>query len=87
MWPPLRAAFHPCYERRCLDPTRSAEISSKIFVRRAVRRGITGWGLIPATEVSPARTRADTTPQQGYFPLDQATVDGADAPMHITGWS
>lgn len=50
-----------------------------------LQRRITGWGLIPATEVSPARTRADTTPQQGYFPLDQATVDGADAIMHITG--
>lgn len=50
-----------------------------------LQRRIAGWGLIPATEVSPARTRADTTPQQGYFPLDQATVDGADAIMHITG--
>ncbi|MCO1597367.1 erythromycin esterase family protein [Micromonospora sp. RHAY321] len=46
---------------------------------------ITGWGLIPATEVSPARTRTDTLPQQGYFPLVQATVDGADAILHITG--
>ena len=35
--------------------------------------------------MSPARTRADTIPQQGYCPLDQATVDGADAIMHITG--
>jgi len=50
-----------------------------------LQRRITGWGLIPATEVSPARTRADATPQQGYFPLDQATVDGADAIMHIAG--
>jgi erythromycin esterase-like protein len=50
-----------------------------------LQRRITGWGLIPATEVSPGRTRADTTPQQGYFPLDQATVDGADAIMHIAG--
>ncbi|PWR08049.1 erythromycin esterase [Micromonospora acroterricola] len=51
----------------------------------SLQRRITDWGLIPATEVSPARTRTDTTPQQGYFPLDQATVDGADAIMHITG--
>ncbi|MGK5444137.1 erythromycin esterase family protein [Micromonospora sp. URMC 105] len=50
-----------------------------------LQRRVTGWGLIPATEVSPARTRTDTTPRQGCFPLDQATVDGADAIMHITG--
>ncbi|MEV6597688.1 erythromycin esterase family protein [Actinoplanes sp. NPDC051346] len=46
---------------------------------------VTGWGLIPAGEVSPARTRTDTVPRQGYFPLDQATVEGADAIMHVTG--
>jgi erythromycin esterase-like protein len=46
---------------------------------------VTGWGLVPAAEVPPARTRTDTTPQQGYFPLRQATVDGADAILHITG--
>ncbi|MGY0002302.1 erythromycin esterase family protein [Micromonospora sp. I033] len=51
----------------------------------ALQRRITGWGLIPATEVPSARTRTDTTPRQGYFPLDQATVDAADAIMHITG--
>jgi erythromycin esterase-like protein len=45
---------------------------------------ITGWALIPAGEVSPGATRTDTIPQQGYFPLDQATVDGADAILHIT---
>ncbi|WP_117213088.1 erythromycin esterase family protein [Allorhizocola rhizosphaerae] len=50
-----------------------------------LQRRITGWGLIPAAEVSSARKRTDTTPQQGYFPLDQATVDGADAILHITG--
>jgi erythromycin esterase-like protein len=42
-----------------------------------------GWGL--TTEVAPARMRTDTTPQQGYFPLDQETVDGADAILHVTG--
>ncbi|MGW5667192.1 erythromycin esterase family protein [Micromonospora sp. NPDC003776] len=50
-----------------------------------LQRRITDWGLIPAAAVSPARTRTDTTPRQGYFPLDQATVDAADAIMHITG--
>ncbi|RNL88343.1 MULTISPECIES: erythromycin esterase family protein [Micromonospora] len=45
---------------------------------------ITDWGLLPATEVLPGRKRVDTTPQQGYFPLDQATVDAADAILHVT---
>ncbi|MER7892119.1 erythromycin esterase family protein [Micromonospora sp. NPDC094482] len=49
-----------------------------------LQRRITDWGLIPATGVSPARTRTDNTPQQGYFPLDQATVGGADAILHLT---
>jgi hypothetical protein len=35
--------------------------------------------------MSSARTRADTTLRQGYFPLDQATADGAGAIMHVTG--
>ncbi|WP_018348755.1 erythromycin esterase family protein [Longispora albida] len=46
---------------------------------------VTGWGLIPATELRPARTRTDTIPQQGYFPLNEATVDGADLILHWTG--
>jgi hypothetical protein len=49
-----------------------------------LQRRVTGWGLIQAAEVSPARPRTDTTPQLGYIPLDQATVDGADAIMHIS---
>src|SRR5215472_650867 len=32
-------AFHPYYERRCLEPTRSAEIASRIFARRLAARG------------------------------------------------
>ncbi|AVT38406.1 erythromycin esterase family protein [Plantactinospora sp. BB1] len=50
-----------------------------------LQRRVTGWGLIPAAEVPPARTRTDPTPRQGYFPLDQATIDGADAILHVTG--
>ncbi len=50
-----------------------------------LQRRVTGWGLVPATDVPPARKRADTTPQQGYFPLDRATVEGADAILHVTG--
>ncbi|MEU4244361.1 erythromycin esterase family protein [Actinoplanes sp. NPDC026619] len=50
-----------------------------------LQRRVTGWGLIPAAEVAPARTRTDTIPQQGYFPLDQQTIAGADAILHIVG--
>lgn len=50
---------------------------------------ITGWGL--TTDVGAARTRTDTNPMQGYFPLYQETVDGADAVLHIsyadTSWA
>ncbi|MFI2205411.1 erythromycin esterase family protein [Streptomyces sp. NPDC020192] len=41
------------------------------------------WGLTSPTTLTPARTRTDTTPRQGYFPLDQATLDTADAVLHI----
>lgn len=44
----------------------------------------TTWGLTAATTLSPARTRTDTTPQQGYFPLDRATLDTAVAVLHIS---
>ncbi|MFB9908941.1 erythromycin esterase family protein [Allokutzneria oryzae] len=43
----------------------------------------TTWGLTTATTVASARTRTDTKPQQGYFPLDQASLDGADTVLHI----
>ncbi|WP_030411421.1 erythromycin esterase family protein [Streptomyces sp. NRRL S-1448] len=50
----------------------------------------TGWGLTAAGAVTaaltatPVRTRTDTTPQQGYFPLDRASVDAADAILHVS---
>jgi erythromycin esterase-like protein len=47
-----------------------------------LQRDITTWGL--TTEVASASTRTDTTPPQGYFPLDKATVDGADVILHIS---
>lgn len=43
----------------------------------------TTWGLTPTTTLPPAHPRTDTTPQQGYFPLDQPTLDTADALLHI----
>ncbi|MFD9740368.1 erythromycin esterase family protein [Umezawaea sp. NPDC059074] len=51
----------------------------------ALQHAVTGWGLVRAHDVAPARTRTDTTPAQGYFPLDRPTLDGADAVLHVTG--
>ncbi|MBX7552012.1 erythromycin esterase family protein [Streptomyces sp. NPDC004232] len=43
------------------------------------------WGLTAPDTLSTARTRTrtDTAPRQGYFPLDRATLDAADAILHI----
>ncbi len=40
-------------------------------------------GLIAPTEIPTARTRADHRPEHGFFPLDRASIDGADAILHI----
>jgi erythromycin esterase-like protein len=45
---------------------------------------VSTWGLTTPDTVPPARTRTDPTPRQGYFPLDQATLDTADAVLHIS---
>ncbi|MEU8117560.1 erythromycin esterase family protein [Spirillospora sp. NPDC049024] len=45
---------------------------------------VTTWDLTPAAAVPSARVRTDTTPAQGYFPLDQAILDTADAVLHIS---
>jgi erythromycin esterase-like protein len=42
------------------------------------------WALTPANTIPPAKTRTDPTRMQGYFPLDQPTVEGADWILHIT---
>ncbi|WP_370946527.1 erythromycin esterase family protein [Amycolatopsis sp. cg5] len=47
----------------------------------ALQRDIGTWGLTRA-RVS-GRKRTDIEARQGYFPLEQATVDGADALLHI----
>ncbi|MEU1037757.1 erythromycin esterase family protein [Streptomyces sp. NPDC005907] len=44
----------------------------------------TDWALAPTGTVAAARPRTDTTPQQGYFPLDHATLDTADAVLHVS---
>ncbi|MFF9769035.1 erythromycin esterase family protein [Streptomyces sp. NPDC014636] len=45
---------------------------------------VTDWALAPTGTVAAARPRTDTTPQQGYFPLDRATLDTADAVLHVS---
>lgn len=47
-----------------------------------LQKRISGWGL--TADVEPGSTRTDPTPEQGYFPLDQATVDDADAVLHVS---
>ncbi|HEU5030582.1 MAG TPA: erythromycin esterase family protein [Spirillospora sp.] len=42
------------------------------------------WGLVEAASIAAAGPRADAAGQQAYFPLDQETVEGADAVLHIT---
>ncbi|WP_174183702.1 erythromycin esterase family protein [Nocardia barduliensis] len=42
------------------------------------------WGLTVPADVPAAHTRTDTTPEQGYFPLDRATIDAADAILHVS---
>jgi hypothetical protein len=62
---------------------------NKEGVRRA--GGTTNALSLPGVEPSPhpgaghrRNVRTDPTPEQGYFPLDQATVDGADAVLHLS---
>lgn len=44
---------------------------------------ITDRGLIAPIEIPTARTRDDHSPGHGYFPLDRASIDAADAILHI----
>lgn len=45
------------------------------------------WHLTPTTSLTIAHTRTDITPEQGYFPLDQATLDTASAILHVNDGS
>ncbi|MDO3649523.1 erythromycin esterase family protein [Nocardia mangyaensis] len=49
----------------------------------ALQDRIPTWGLTRAETIEAAHTRADITPEQGYFPLDPDTVHGADAILHL----
>ncbi|MFF2745929.1 erythromycin esterase family protein [Kitasatospora sp. NPDC058048] len=41
------------------------------------------WELTDTALPADARTRTDTVPRQGYFPLDREVLDGAAALLHI----
>ncbi|MGW6918695.1 erythromycin esterase family protein [Kitasatospora sp. NPDC054939] len=48
-----------------------------------LQRRFTTWGLTVPPAVGDTRPRTDTTPAQGYFPLDRAVLDTADALLHL----
>lgn len=48
-----------------------------------LQRRVSTWGLTPASAVTSGRTRTDVRWEQGYFPLDQANLGGADTVLHI----
>ncbi|MER7578385.1 erythromycin esterase family protein [Kitasatospora sp. NPDC097691] len=48
-----------------------------------LQRSGAGWELTEAVLPDTGRTRTDTTPRQGYFPLDGEVLDGAVALLHI----
>ncbi|MEV6558746.1 erythromycin esterase family protein [Nocardia sp. NPDC051756] len=41
------------------------------------------WGLASAATIAGARVQTGTTPEKGYFPLDNATLETADTVLHI----
>ncbi|MFP5078694.1 erythromycin esterase family protein, partial [Rhizobium sp. YIM 134829] len=43
-----------------------------------------GWGLVPASTLVSGYSRTDVTPAQGYFPLDELTLQSADWILHIS---
>ena len=49
-----------------------------------LQSGTTGWRLESAGAHRSALSRTDAKPEQGYFPLDRETLDGADAVLHIS---
>jgi erythromycin esterase-like protein len=52
-------------------------------IEAALQPLVDGWGLIKSADVPTGDSRADSTPEQGYFRLDRETVDHADALMHL----
>ncbi|MFC7623736.1 erythromycin esterase family protein [Microlunatus sp. GCM10028923] len=54
---------------------------------RFLQTRIDDWGLLRPEELPTASSRTDATPRQGYFPLDQETIDGADLILHLAAGS
>ena len=50
----------------------------------ALQGRVPTWGLVPATTVDSGRKRTDTHPRQGYFPLDEHLIAGADLVLHVS---
>ncbi len=59
-----------------------AEPAPDTYEAALQRRGSV-WELTGAVLPAGSRTRTDTTPRQGYFPLDREVLDGAAALLHI----
>lgn len=49
----------------------------------ALQRRFDTWGLTSAASIEPAIARTDAVPEQGYFPLETATLEGADTILHV----
>jgi hypothetical protein len=84
-----RAAFHAYYERRCLDPTRSAEISPRIFVRRARAAGDrTRWraAFVLVRGLSVARVGSDLALQRWpvFFSASSPANQIRRTPIHFS---
>ncbi|GAA4911924.1 erythromycin esterase-like protein [Stackebrandtia albiflava] len=54
-------------------------------VEAALQDRVTDWGILPAGTVPDGDVRTDHVPEQGYFPLEAATVHGADLVLHVSG--
>jgi hypothetical protein len=51
----------------------------------ALQARISGWGV--TTDLPTGTTRTDVAQRHGYLPLVAATLDGADAVLHISDGS
>ncbi|MFG2909002.1 erythromycin esterase family protein [Kitasatospora sp. NPDC048286] len=59
-----------------------AEPAPGTYESHLQERGVV-WELTDTALPVEARTRTDTVPRQGYFPLDREVLDGADALLHV----
>lgn len=48
-------------------------------------KAVSSWGLVsPPPPIDGGRPRVDVTPDQGYFPLDDAVIQSADTILHVS---